>query len=40
MLAQLPRYRDTDLQLGEVDVTEMREFFQRWVAELRSRDGR
>jgi hypothetical protein len=34
MLAQLPHYRDADLQLGDVDVSAMREFFQHWVAEL------
>lgn len=36
MLAQLPHYRDADLQLGDVDVPAMRAFFQHRTAELRA----
>lgn len=35
MLAQLPRYRDTDLALGDIDVAAVREFFRSWAVELR-----
>jgi nucleotidyltransferase AbiEii toxin of type IV toxin-antitoxin system len=35
MLALLPRYRDTDLALGDVDVAAVRGFFSKWAEELR-----
>jgi hypothetical protein len=34
MLSQLPRYRDVDLELADVDVAALRAFFDQWVAEL------
>jgi Nucleotidyl transferase AbiEii toxin, Type IV TA system len=35
MLTLLPRYRDVDLELGDVDVAAVREFFRSWAVELR-----
>jgi hypothetical protein len=35
MIGKLPRYRDADLELGGVDVRELRAFFASWLAELR-----
>lgn len=35
MLDHLNRYRDTDLDLGGVDIAALRSFFRTWAAELR-----
>ena len=36
MLDHLARYANADLELGDVDVAAVREFFRQWAAELRS----
>jgi len=36
MLSQLSRYRDVDLEIGDVDSAALRVFFQQWSAELRA----
>ena len=39
MLEHLARYTNIDLDLGAVDVAELRGFFQQWALELRSESG-
>ena len=34
MIGLLSRYRDVDLDLGDVNVAEVRAFFAQWSAEL------